>query len=80
MVNAQCAKYRVMDACILVPRARRFLVTWLSRVALGTRIGCLRKIAKHQTCARVAQSVAENTSSFLSANSKSPKVKKNSFL
>ena len=69
-----------MDACILVPRARRFLVTWLSRVVLGRRIGCMRKIAKHQTCARVARSVAENTSSFVNANSKSPKVGKNSFL
>ena len=42
--------------------------------------GCMRKIVKYRTCARVARSIAENASSFLSANSKSPKVGKNSFL
>ena len=42
--------------------------------------GCMRKIAKYRTCARVARSIAENASSFLSANRKSPKVGKNSCL
>ena len=41
---------------------------------------CMRKIAKYRTCARVARSIAENASSFLSANRKSPKVGKNSCL
>ena len=42
--------------------------------------GCMRKIVKYRTCARVARSIAENASSFLSANRKSPKVGKNSCL
>ena len=42
--------------------------------------GCMRKIAKYRTCPRVARSIAENASSFLSANRKSPKVGKNSCL
>ena len=42
--NTEFKKYSFSDLYILVPRARRFLVTWsgndykLSRVALGTRM------------------------------------------